>query len=95
MLPECMILAFFPKWYLYSKVHQLVASGHYPFLIHLDGQDVLAAQFSFLVFLTWFSRLPELWHMMSGLLDLYLNKSTNPHLLSSHIASPGLWCALA
>lgn len=69
---------------------QLIALGHHPFLIPLYGQDVLAAQFSFLVFLTWLSRMPELHHMMSELLNLYMNKSIFPHLLFSHTSSPGL-----
>lgn len=71
-------------------MHQLLAFAQHPFLIPLYGQDVLAAQFSFLVFLTWLSRLPELQHMMPELLNLYLSKSVCPHLLSSHTASPGL-----
>lgn len=71
-------------------MHQLIAFGHQPFLILLHGQIVLAAQFSFLIFLTCLSRLPELQHMMPELLSLYLTKSICPHLLSSHNISPGL-----
>lgn len=56
-------------------MHQLVAVGHQPFLIPLYGQDVLAAQFCFLIFLIWLSSLPKLWHMMLELLNLYLSKS--------------------
>lgn len=56
-------------------MHQLIAVGHQPFLIPLYGQDVLSARFAFLVFLTWLSSLPELWHMMPELLNLYLSKS--------------------
>lgn len=71
-------------------MHQLIAFDHQPFLNLLRGQNMLVAQFSFLVFLTWLSSLPELQHMMPELLNLYLTKSICPHLLPSHTISPGL-----